>query len=143
MRSRLAVCLLLAAFDPWLHFPLLFVKASEQAPLHSTQPPSEHASSNQLGAVASENGICSQIGIDLLKAGGNAADALLGVVFCVGVVDCHHSGIGGGGFALARAANGSYEAIDFRESSPAAAHEDMFRDNVLGSLFSGLARSVS
>ena len=47
-----------------------------------------------------------------------AADALIGTVLCVGVVDCHHSGPGGGGFALARSANGSYESIDFRETAP-------------------------
>lgn len=49
------------------------------------------------GAVASENGICSQIGIDLLRRGGNAADALVGTTFCVGVIGMYHSGIGGGG----------------------------------------------
>ena len=86
--------------------------------------------------------MCSQIGIDLLTAGGNAADALVGTLFCVGVLDCHHSGIGGGGFALARSANGTFKTIDFRESAPAAAHEDMFKDNVLGSLFGGLASGV-
>jgi gamma-glutamyltranspeptidase/glutathione hydrolase len=42
--------------------------------------------SNKLGGVASENYICSQIGIGLLEAGGNAADALVGTQFCVGVV---------------------------------------------------------
>ena len=51
----------------------------------------------KLGAVASENAICTDIGIDLLKAGGNAADALVGAVFCVGVTGMYHSGIGGGG----------------------------------------------
>ena len=76
----------------------------------------------------------------MLRAGGNAADALVGTVFCIGVVDCHHSGIGGGGLALARSANGSYESIDFRETAPGAAYEDMFKQNVLGSIFGGLSR---
>lgn len=49
------------------------------------------------GAVASENGICTQIGIDLMRKGGNAADALVGTTFCVGVIGMYHSGIGGGG----------------------------------------------
>jgi gamma-glutamyltranspeptidase/glutathione hydrolase len=48
---------------------------------------------NHLGAVASESEICSHIGIDLLKKGGNAADALVGTVFCVGVVGMYHSGM--------------------------------------------------
>jgi hypothetical protein len=38
--------------------------------------PSQQVNNGRLGAVASENGVCSQIGIDLLKAGGNAADAV-------------------------------------------------------------------
>jgi gamma-glutamyltranspeptidase/glutathione hydrolase len=46
----------------------------------------------QLGAVASESEICSHIGIDLLKLGGNAADALVGTVACIGVVGMYHSG---------------------------------------------------
>lgn len=46
----------------------------------------------QLGAVASESDICSHIGIDLLKLGGNAADAMVGTVFCVGVIGMYHSG---------------------------------------------------
>jgi gamma-glutamyltranspeptidase/glutathione hydrolase len=53
-------------------------------------PPALH--DGQLGAVASESDICSHIGIDLLKLGGNAADAMVGTVFCVGVVGMYHSG---------------------------------------------------
>lgn len=93
-----------------------------------------------LGAVVSEDSRCSRIGIDLLSAGGNAADALVGTVFCVGVVDMMHSGIGGGGFMLIRAPNGSYEFIDFREVAPAAAYESMFTNNTDASLYGGLAR---
>ena len=113
----------------------------EKNPHHS--PPvvsDEEPHQDRLGAVASENRVCSQIGIDILKLGGNAADALIGTVFCIGVVDCHHSGIGGGGFALARSNNGSYESIDFRETAPEAASEGMYKDDVAGSLFGGLSR---
>ncbi|KAL9100812.1 MAG: hypothetical protein Q9163_003860 [Psora crenata] len=107
--------LLVPFLSLWLCDPSFLVQAIEQAPLQPTGPNISH---NRLGAVASENRICSQIGIDILNEGGNAADAIVGTVFCVGVVDCHHSGIGGGGFALARAANGSYESIDFRDGVP-------------------------
>lgn len=54
----------------------------------------------------------------------------------------YHSGIGGGGFALVRDANGSYEAIDFREAAGEAASEDMFQGNVAGSVYGGLAVGV-
>ena len=52
----------------------------------------------------------------------------------------YHSGVGGGGFMLVRGCNGSYEFIDFRETAPAAAFEDMYRNNTEASLVGGLAR---
>ncbi|KAF2645684.1 gamma-glutamyltranspeptidase 1 precursor [Massarina eburnea CBS 473.64] len=95
-----------------------------------------------LGAVASESGICSKIGVELLEQGGNAADALVGTVACVGVVGMYHSGIGGGGFMIVRAPNGTYEFIDFRETAPAAAFEDMYKENEDASINGGLASGV-
>jgi hypothetical protein len=95
---------------------------------------------DHLGAVASESSICSQIGIDLLKERGNAADALVGTVFCVGVIGMYHSGIGGGGFMLVRGSDGRYEDIDFRETAPAAYYQDMYNDDPITSVFGGLAR---
>lgn len=100
----------------------------------------EHYAPDGRGAVASESSICSAIGINLLRDGGNAADALVGTTFCTGVVAMYHSGIGGGGFMLVRAPNRSYEYIDFRETAPAAAFQDMYRNNTRASIFGGLAR---
>ncbi|KAK5123893.1 hypothetical protein LTR85_002089 [Meristemomyces frigidus] len=97
---------------------------------------------NKLGAVASESSICSNIGIDALKMGGNAADSLVATTFCVGVIGMYHSGIGGGGFMLVRSSNGSYDFIDFRECAPAAATEDMYNNNTNSSIYTGLATGV-
>lgn len=97
---------------------------------------------NRLGAVASENTICSKLGINILKIGGNAADALVATVLCVGTIGMYHSGIGGGGFMLVRTSDGQYEDIDFRESAPAAAFQDMYKHNVNGSIYGGLASGV-
>lgn len=102
--------------------------------------PDHYGQSNKHGAVASESSICSNIGIDLLKQGGNAADALVGTVACIGVIGMYHSGLGGGGFMLVRGSNGSYEFIDFRETAPAAAFQDMYKNNVNASIYGGLAR---
>ncbi|KAI2467594.1 gamma-glutamyltranspeptidase [Annulohypoxylon bovei var. microspora] len=96
----------------------------------------------RLGAVASENAVCSKIGTKLLQTGGNAADALVGTVLCVGVTGMYHSGIGGGGFMLVRGSDGKYEFIDFRETAPAAAFEDMYNNNTNLSLYGGLASGV-
>lgn len=93
----------------------------------------------KLGAVASESAVCSNIGIELLEQGGNAVDALVGTTFCVGVIGMYHSGIGGGGFMLVRAANGSYEFIDFRETAAASYSQDMYVNDTDLSLYGGLA----
>lgn len=45
---------------------------------------------NKLGAVASQSDICSNIGGNVLKKGGNAADAAVATVLCVGVIGMHH-----------------------------------------------------
>lgn len=66
----------------------------------------------------------------------------VGMTFCVGVISMYHSGIGGGGMALVRSSNGTYQAIDFRETAPAAAHVDMFKHSVEASIHGGLASGV-
>ncbi|GFG01929.1 gamma-glutamyltranspeptidase 1 [Aspergillus udagawae] len=101
-----------------------------------------HVKDGKRGAVASESAICSRHGIDILELGGNAADALVATVLCVGVIGMYHSGIGGGGFMLVRAPNGSFEFIDFRETAPAAAFEEMFNNSTGASTIGGLASGV-
>ncbi|EGC49121.1 gamma-glutamyltranspeptidase [Histoplasma capsulatum var. duboisii H88] len=105
----------------------------------------------QLGAVASENRNCSQMGAEMLKMGGTAADAdmnsfdlpqMVATVFCIGVIAMYHSGISGGGFAIVRTPEGEYEVVDFREMAPAAAHKDMYKGNVEGAVLGGLASAV-
>ncbi|KAF2725611.1 gamma-glutamyltranspeptidase [Polychaeton citri CBS 116435] len=97
---------------------------------------------DKLGGVASEASVCSDIGIQMLKDGGNAADSLAATVFCIGTVGMYHSGIGGGGFMLVRTSNGSFEFIDFRETAPAAAFQDMYNNNTNASIYGGLASGV-
>jgi gamma-glutamyltranspeptidase/glutathione hydrolase len=54
----------------------------------------------------------------------------------------YHSGLGGGGFSLIRDQHGDYTVIDYRESAPAAAFEDMYKGNVNASVYGGLAAGV-
>ncbi|PWY97475.1 gamma-glutamyltranspeptidase [Testicularia cyperi] len=94
------------------------------------------------GAVSSEVDVCSNIGAGLLQQGGSAVDAIIGTALCVGSIASYHSGLGGGGHALLRSKGGkSYYHIDFRETAPAAATEDMYTSNPVknASLYGGLA----
>ncbi|KAF5346019.1 hypothetical protein D9758_013875 [Tetrapyrgos nigripes] len=89
-----------------------------------------NTSSPQHGAVTTEVAQCSQIGVDIMKQGGNAVDATIASSLCVGVISAYHSGIGGGGFMIVRfnQPDGSrgYETIDFRETAPAAGNQTMY-----------------
>ena len=78
------------------------------------------------GMVASGDPLATDAGLHVLKSGGNAIDAAVAVGLTLGVVDTHNSGIGGGCFMLIRLANGTFVAIDGRETAPSAATRDMF-----------------
>lgn len=76
-----------------------------------------------IGVVAADHVLCSDIGVDVLKVGGNAVDAAVATAFCQGVANPGASGIGGGDFMLIRLASGYAEAFDFRETAPILATE--------------------
>jgi len=78
------------------------------------------------GMVASVDGIATDLGVKILKDGGNAVDAAIAVGLMLGVVNGHNSGIGGGCFMLIRHADGKFTVLDGREMAPAAATRDMF-----------------
>lgn len=81
------------------------------------------------GMVSSEQGLASQVGLDVLKRGGNAVDAAVAVGFALAVVLPYAGNIGGGGFMLIYDAKTRKNiALDFRELAPALAHRDMFLD---------------
>lgn len=78
-------------------------------------------------AVAADHPLASQVGAEILQAGGNAADAGVATALALGVVSPESSGLGGGGFALYyRASDHSLTFLDFREQAPAAARADTF-----------------
>lgn len=81
------------------------------------------------GAVATDAGKCSEIGRDVLKKGGSAVDAAIASSFCIGVINMHSAGIGGGGFMLVYNKNaGTAETLDYREAAPKDATQDMFQN---------------
>lgn len=80
------------------------------------------------GMVASQHEIASQIGVEILKQGGNAVDAAIAVGIALAVVYPEAGNIGGGGFMLIRDSKGEFHAIDYREKAPRSAHRDIFVD---------------
>lgn len=81
------------------------------------------------GMVASEQELATQIGVDILKAGGNAVDAAVAVGFALAVALPNAGNIGGGGFMMVHdARSGKDIALDFREVAPQSASRNMYLD---------------
>jgi gamma-glutamyltranspeptidase/glutathione hydrolase len=78
--------------------------------------------------VASPTRFATEAGHEILARGGNAIDAAVAAAFALGVTEPYHSGIGGGGFILASLGRtGEVFAVDARETAPAAARRDLYR----------------
>lgn len=80
------------------------------------------------GMVVSAHPLASKIATDILKKGGNAVDAAVAVQFALSVVLPIAGNIGGGGFMVYRGADGTYDALDYREKAPGNATETMYLD---------------
>lgn len=104
------------------------------------------------GMVVSANQIASEVGLSILKKGGNAVDAAVAVQFALAVVYPNAGNIGGGGFMVYRSATGQTNTLDFREKAPKSASRNMYLDNLgnpivekslYGQLASGVPGSVA
>lgn len=102
--------------------------------------------------VVSAHPIATQIGIDILKEGGNAVDAAIAVQFALAVCYPVAGNIGGGGFLVYRQKDGTVTALDYREMAPSKATEKMFQDengnaipdkSLYGNLAAGIPGSVA
>ena len=80
------------------------------------------------GMVVAADPIAANVGLRILKQGGNAVDAAVAVGFALAVTYPGAGNIGGGGFMLMRFADGTVKSLDYRETAPAAAARDMFLD---------------
>ena len=79
--------------------------------------------------VTSAHPLATDVGLQILKQGGNAVDAAVATTFAISVVEPFSAGIGGGGFLLHhQEQSGAIEALDFRERAPAKATETLYQD---------------
>ena len=101
--------------------------------------------------VVSGHPLASQVGIEIIKQGGNAVDAAVAVGFALAVVLPEAGNIGGGGFIVYRDTTGRVRALDYREMAPGRATPDMYVDStgnstdqsLTGHLASGVPGSVA
>ncbi|MCY7356405.1 MAG: gamma-glutamyltransferase, partial [Rudanella sp.] len=104
------------------------------------------------GMVATAHPEASRVGLDILRAGGNAVDAAVAVQFALAVVYPGAGNIGGGGFMVYRDKTGAAFTLDFREKAPGKATQNMYLDSagnvrpgglsISGHLASGVPGSV-
>jgi gamma-glutamyltranspeptidase/glutathione hydrolase len=100
--------------------------------------------------VATTDRYATEVGLEAMRAGGNAIDAAVATAFALAVVNPEAGNIGGGGYLVLRLADGSAYAQDHRSTAPAAATADMFLDergevderSVIGSLSVGVPGTV-
>ena len=127
IRKRVSLCLLvLALFCTCV--PLSAAVGGEDVILGGRD------ATGQNGVIATGRAECTEIGLEILKQGGNAVDAAVAVGFALGVCEQQSSGIGGGGFMTLRLATGETFFLDFRDRSGAAASLDMWEVNPDGSV---------
>lgn len=81
-------------------------------------------------AVVCAHPLASEVGKNILEAGGNAVDAAVAIQFALAVVYPRAGNLGGGGFMVYRTHDGQSITLDFREKAPAASSRDMYLDSL-------------
>ncbi len=109
----------LLAFAPLALGACATVPAPSETPIQATTAESR-------GVVSAADPRAAEAGAEMLRRGGSATDAAIATMLALTVVEPQSSGIGGGGFLLHHAADGTVETLDGRETAPAAATPDWF-----------------
>lgn len=105
--------------------PLTMAALLVSSSLYAASNPAVEAKN---GMVVTSQHLASQVGVDILKLGGNAVDAAVAVGYAQAVVNPCCGNIGGGGFMTVHLADGTDTFINFRETAPAAASANMYLD---------------
>lgn len=140
----------LSSFVIILTLCFLTFRCSTQVTEEITEEPVTGLLADQ-AMVVSAHPLASEVGVEILKKGGNAVDAAIAVQFALAVVYPAAGNIGGGGFMVIREASGLTDCLDYREKAPLAADRNMYLDedenviedaSTLGHLASGVPGSV-
>jgi gamma-glutamyltranspeptidase/glutathione hydrolase len=123
-KTSCAALLVLAALGTLIS-PAANAQTSAKPP-EVSKPWPQQAVRGVHGMVATDEALGSQVGVDIMKRGGNAADAAVAVAFALAVVEPAAGNIGGGGFMLIRLADGKTTFFDYREVAPGKATRDMY-----------------
>ncbi|MBT8205408.1 MAG: gamma-glutamyltransferase [Eudoraea sp.] len=110
----------------------LFLIQCKQPPAQPTGLVTEKA------MVVSARKEASEVGVAIMKRGGNAFDAMIGTELALAVAYPFAGNLGGGGFMVYRMNSGEVGALDYREKAPLAAHKDMYLDS-LGNVIPGMS----
>jgi gamma-glutamyltranspeptidase/glutathione hydrolase len=102
----------------WILVPLMSAILSAHEPVRARN-----------GMVVADEPLAADVGVAVLKNGGNAVDAAVAVGFALAVTHPYAGNLGGGGFMLVRFADGRSTFIDFRERAPEKATRDMYLDS--------------
>lgn len=95
------------------------------------------------GVVAADAAPCSIVGRDILKKNGSAVDSAIAALFCIGIINMHSAGIGGGGFmTVYNRSLGLAKVYDFREVAPGNASANMYVNSSLNSKLGASATGV-
>jgi gamma-glutamyltranspeptidase/glutathione hydrolase len=95
------------------------------------------------GMVVSSHPLASEVGVEILRHGGNAVDAAVAIGFALAVVHPVAGNIGGGGFMIIRMHDGTVRALDYRETAPGRASRDMYVDSAGNPTSSSLTGHLS
>ena len=96
------------------------------------------------GVVAADAAPCSVVGRDILKKNGSAVDSAIAALFCIGIINMHSAGIGGGGFmTVYNRSLGLAKVYDFREVAPGNASANMYVNSSLSSKLGEIYRFCS
>ncbi|HSR42533.1 MAG TPA: gamma-glutamyltransferase [Longimicrobiales bacterium] len=102
--------------------------SSENWPASWLWGPDAPAVTGARGMVATTDRLATDVGVEVLRAGGNAVDAAVAASFALAVVNPEAGNVGGGGFMLVRTREGAVHALDHRSTAPAGATGGMFSD---------------